>query len=131
MTYVGENATATDMFVPVILNAFSPFSIPILALVDADPYGIDILSVYKYGSASMAHERDTLAASRVKWIGVMASELSESVDTLMIPTWKLIYVLVWDRLCIEKDALLPITKHDQKKVRSRVAACAGGIYQET
>lgn len=44
--------------------------------MDADPYGIDILSVYKYGSRSMAHEQDSLAASRVKWIGVIGSELA-------------------------------------------------------
>ena len=43
--------------------------------MDADPYGIDILSVYKYGSSSMLHEQESLAASRVKWIGVMTSEL--------------------------------------------------------
>ena len=53
--------------------------IPILAIVDADPYGIDILSVYKYGSKGMLHEQDTLTASRLKWMGVMTSELHESV----------------------------------------------------
>lgn len=49
---------------------------PILALVDADPYGIDIVSVYKYGSQSMKHERETLAADRIEWIGVRVSELT-------------------------------------------------------
>lgn len=46
----------------------------ILALVDADAYGLDIVSVYKNGSASMQHENESLAAERVEWIGVSASE---------------------------------------------------------
>lgn len=50
-------------------------SIPILALVDADAYGIDIVSVYKYGSITMRHESESLAAERVEWIGVSASEV--------------------------------------------------------
>lgn len=56
------------------MTLFSPRRIRILALVDADAYGIDIVSVYKYGSASMYHENDSLAAERVEWIGVSASE---------------------------------------------------------
>ncbi|RPD63922.1 DNA topoisomerase IV alpha subunit [Lentinus tigrinus ALCF2SS1-6] len=72
--------------------------IPILALVDGDAYGIDILSVYRHGSTRMQHENEHLAAARVQWLGIWASELSS--------------------LGIDKDALLPITKHDEKKARS-------------
>lgn len=46
-----------------------------MALVDGDPYGLDILSVYKYGSRAMQHENDKLAARRIKWLGIWASEL--------------------------------------------------------
>jgi DNA topoisomerase VI subunit A len=56
----------------LILNV----SIPILGLVDGDPYGLDILSVYKYGSQSMQHESEKLAARRLKWLGLWASELA-------------------------------------------------------
>jgi meiotic recombination protein SPO11 len=52
-------------------------SIPIMALVDGDPYGLDILSVYKYGSHSLRHENDKLAARRIEWLGVWASEIAE------------------------------------------------------
>ncbi|EJD03135.1 topoisomerase acting in meiosis [Fomitiporia mediterranea MF3/22] len=70
----------------------------ILALVDADAYGLDIVSVYKYGSMSMQHENESLAAERVEWIGVSAGEaLSLGVD---------------------RDAFLPITVHDQRKAIS-------------
>ena len=58
---------------------FSPAPPPItstrlIALVDADAYGLDIVSVYKYGSASMRHENEGLAAQRLEWIGVSAAE---------------------------------------------------------
>lgn len=50
-----------------------------LALVDGDAYGLDIVSVYKYGSKSMAHERETLIAPRLQWAGIMGSELAQYV----------------------------------------------------
>ncbi|KAJ7346909.1 topoisomerase acting in meiosis [Mycena albidolilacea] len=77
------------------LSACLPRRIPLLGLVDGDPYGIDILAVYKYGSRAMAHEVDKLAAPRVKYLGVLASELAS--------------------YGVDRDALLPITKADEKK----------------
>lgn len=64
-----------------ISATFRIFSVPILALVDADPFGLDILSVYKYGSRAMQHENDKLAARRIKWLGLWASELEQFVDS--------------------------------------------------
>ena len=49
-----------------------------MALVDGDPYGLDILSVYKYGSLSLQHESGKLATKRIKWLGMWASELETS-----------------------------------------------------
>lgn len=46
-----------------------------MALVDGDPYGLDILSVYRNGSRGLRHENSKLAARRVEWLGVWASEL--------------------------------------------------------
>ncbi|KAI9067138.1 DNA topoisomerase IV, alpha subunit [Trametes sanguinea] len=80
-------------------------SIPILALVDGDAYGIDILSVYKYGSMRMRHEQGQLAAERVEWLGLWSSELAG--------------------LGIERDALIPITKHDEKKASSNHIGASG------
>ena len=51
-------------------------SIPIVALVDCDPFGLDILSVYRYGSKGIQHENDHLATRRMKWLGLRTSELS-------------------------------------------------------
>ncbi|KAJ7772623.1 DNA topoisomerase IV alpha subunit [Mycena maculata] len=83
------------------LAACLPRRIPVLALVDGDPYGLDILSVYKYGSHAMAHEDEKLAAPRVKYLGVLASELAS--------------------YGVDRDALLPITKHDEKKALAMLA----------
>lgn len=47
-----------------------------MVLVDGDAYGIDILSVYKYGSQSLRHESRKLAAERVEWLGILSSELA-------------------------------------------------------
>ncbi|KAJ3537833.1 hypothetical protein NM688_g6615 [Phlebia brevispora] len=79
-------------------NLPESFAISYSGSVDGDPYGIDILSVYKRGSSKMMHQQDVLTAPRIKWIGIMASELNG--------------------LGIDKDALLPITKHDEKKALS-------------
>jgi DNA topoisomerase VI subunit A len=51
-------------------------SVPVMALVDGDPYGIDILSTYKCGSSAMKHESQGLAAPRLEWIGLRGSELA-------------------------------------------------------
>ncbi|CCA67136.1 related to Spo11-Coprinopsis cinerea [Serendipita indica DSM 11827] len=57
------------------LSSGLPETVPIFALVDADPHGIEILSVYAFGSISMRHQNDGLTAERVVWIGVMLTEL--------------------------------------------------------
>ncbi|KAF5326416.1 hypothetical protein D9611_000480 [Ephemerocybe angulata] len=75
ITGKGYPDVATRHLVKSLADAL-PKRIPIAALVDCDPYGLDILSVYRYGSASMQHENDTLAARRIKWLGLRTSELS-------------------------------------------------------
>jgi len=50
--------------------------VPIVALVDGDPHGLDIVSVYKFGSVALRHEVNKLAAPRVGCIGIWASELA-------------------------------------------------------
>ncbi|KAJ4483485.1 topoisomerase acting in meiosis [Lentinula aciculospora] len=75
-----------------------PQTIPIMALVDGDPYGLDILSVYKHGSSRLRHENGKLAAERVEWMGLLSSELTG--------------------LGIDKESLIPISQHDEKKALS-------------
>ncbi|KAH9831233.1 uncharacterized protein C8Q71DRAFT_310817 [Rhodofomes roseus] len=52
----------------------------------------------------MRHERESLAAGRVRWLGLWTSELAG--------------------LGISRDALIPITKHDAKKALSMLRRSA-------
>jgi len=52
--------------------------LPILALVDLDPHGLDIFSTYKYGSAAMRHECTNLTAPAMIHIGVKHDDLAST-----------------------------------------------------
>ncbi|KIK67493.1 hypothetical protein GYMLUDRAFT_69672 [Collybiopsis luxurians FD-317 M1] len=80
------------------LAEYLPQGIPVIALVDDDSYGLDILSVYKYGSSRLRHENEKLAAGRIEWLGIYSSELNG--------------------LGIDKEVLIPISRHDEKKALS-------------
>lgn len=69
-------------------------SIPLLALVDADPHGLQILSTYVHGSASMQHDQDNLAVPSIEWIGIKASE--------------------WDAMGVGRDDLLLLNSQERK-----------------
>ncbi|XP_039591734.1 meiotic recombination protein SPO11 [Polypterus senegalus] len=72
--------------------------IPVFALVDADPYGIEIICIYKYGSMSMSFQGHRLTVPSIMWLGLLPSDL--------------------ERLIIPKDALIPLTKTDYNKLAS-------------
>uniref|UniRef100_A0A8C4S6W0 DNA topoisomerase (ATP-hydrolyzing) n=1 Tax=Erpetoichthys calabaricus TaxID=27687 RepID=A0A8C4S6W0_ERPCA len=72
--------------------------IPVFALVDADPYGIEIMCIYKYGSVSMSFEGHRLTVPSIMWLGLLPSDL--------------------ERLIIPKAALIPLTKTDYNKLAS-------------
>ncbi len=66
----------------------------------------------------MRHQNEYLAAARLQWLGLWASELAAYVllslnSALFRPADTFVYP---HSLGIGKDALLPITKHDEKKV---------------
>lgn len=42
---------------------------PIYIIVDADPYGIDIMCTYKFGSLQMVNFSEQLAITKMEWIG--------------------------------------------------------------
>ncbi|GAA5850652.1 hypothetical protein JCM8547_001945 [Rhodosporidiobolus lusitaniae] len=71
-------------------------SVPIFALVDSDPHGLEILSTYRFGSASLSFDSANLTVGeRIEWLGVKGTE--------------------WDALGIDRDELLPLTKADRSK----------------
>ncbi|KAK9240105.1 Spo11/DNA topoisomerase VI subunit A [Lipomyces kononenkoae] len=50
---------------------------PLFGAVDSDPYGIDILCTYKFGSRAMAHENSHLTALKMEWVGVNVLEYED------------------------------------------------------
>jgi meiotic recombination protein SPO11 len=51
--------------------------IPVLGLVDSDPYGLKILSVYMSGSKNMSYDSSNLTTPDIKWLGVRPSDLDK------------------------------------------------------
>ncbi|XP_023661238.2 meiotic recombination protein SPO11 isoform X3 [Paramormyrops kingsleyae] len=82
----------------MVRKLWDTLHIPILALVDADPHGIEIMSIYKYGSVSMSFEAQSLTVPSVMWLGLLPSDI--------------------ERLRVPKDALVPFSKKDESKLSS-------------
>ena len=57
------------------LLSSTPGCPPIYALSDHDPHGLSILSTYAHGSASLAHQNETLAVPDVRWLGVKLDDV--------------------------------------------------------
>ena len=51
--------------------------IPVLGLVDSDPYGLKILSVYMSGSKNMSYDSASLTTPDIKWLGLRPSDLDK------------------------------------------------------
>lgn len=72
--------------------------VPVFALVDADPHGIEIMCIYKYGSVAMSFEAHSLTVPSIMWLGLLPSDLQ--------------------RLRVPEDTLVPLTKTDESKLSS-------------
>lgn len=55
----------------------SKLKLPVLALTDADPHGLDIVCCYKFGCYSTAHESAYSALPHLKWLGFFPEEIIE------------------------------------------------------
>jgi meiotic recombination protein SPO11 len=55
----------------------SELHIPVLGLVDSDPYGLKILSVYMSGSKNMSYDSASLTTPDIKWLGLRPSDLDK------------------------------------------------------
>ena len=91
ITGKGQPDVATRLFLRKITDYLK---IPILALVDSDPYGLKILSVYSSGSKNMSYDSNHLTTADIKWLGVRPSDL--------------------DRYRIPQQCRLPLTLADRK-----------------
>lgn len=74
ITAKGQPDVATRMF---LSRLKAELKIPILGLVDSDPYGLKILSVYMSGSKAMSYDSGSLATAGIKWLGLRPSDLDK------------------------------------------------------
>lgn len=58
-------------------RATSELQIPVLGLVDSDPYGLKILSVYMSGSKNMSYDSASLTTPDIQWLGLRPSDLDK------------------------------------------------------
>ncbi|XP_046337078.1 meiotic recombination protein SPO11-like [Haliotis rufescens] len=65
-----------DLGTRLLLRAlWDRFQLPMFILVDADPHGIEIMCVYRFGSKAQAAENRHLAVPSMKWLGILPSDL--------------------------------------------------------
>lgn len=74
ITAKGQPDVATRLFLKKLKDTLR---IPILGLVDSDPYGLKILSVYMSGSKNMSYDSANLTTPDIKWLGVRPSDLDK------------------------------------------------------
>ncbi|MHA1911530.1 MAG: hypothetical protein ACTSYA_07525 [Candidatus Kariarchaeaceae archaeon] len=74
ITAKGQPDMATRMFLKRINDELK---IPILAMMDADIYGVEIMRVYTIGSKSLSFESSHMAVPNIKWVGLLPSDLQE------------------------------------------------------
>ncbi|KAI9206680.1 Spo11/DNA topoisomerase VI subunit A [Polychytrium aggregatum] len=79
-------------------NSIQPSTIPMLALVDCDPHGIDIFLCYKYGAQSTAYDSKSMTAPSLSWIGMELADLSSVLH--------------------KHDSILALSDADARKIRS-------------
>ncbi len=73
ITAKGQPDVATRQFLKKINDELS---LPIFAVMDADPYGFEIMRVYSVGSKALSFESSHLAVPNIKWLGLLPSDLS-------------------------------------------------------
>lgn len=74
ITAKGQPDVATRMFLSRLTNELN---LPVLGLVDSDPYGLKILSVYMSGSKNMSYDSASLTTPDIKWLGLRPSDLNK------------------------------------------------------
>ncbi|URE45713.1 meiotic recombination protein [Musa troglodytarum] len=77
--------------------------LPVYCLVDCDPYGFDILMVYRFGSMQMAYDANLLRVPEISWLGVFHSDLQ--------------------KYHLPDRCLLELTSDDKKKAEAMLLRC--------
>lgn len=89
----------------VASSGLSADSQRIYAIVDHDPHGFNILSVYKFGSIALAHENHRLVVHEIKLLGIKNVDLNSLLNENS------------EANAAIDNGILPLTSHDRKKVK--------------
>ncbi len=92
ITAKGQPDMATRLFLKKIHDELK---IPMLAIMDADVYGFEILRVYSVGSKALSFEAANLAVPDIKWLGLLPGDLDN--DEFNIPRKTLIKMTESDK----------------------------------
>ncbi|XP_073811847.1 meiotic W68 [Musca autumnalis] len=60
-------------------------NLPVYMLADGDPYGIEIMLTYRYGSRKYSHYAHHLTCPQLKWLGIHPSDISYNVQVPQEP----------------------------------------------
>ncbi|KAK6149403.1 hypothetical protein DH2020_016928 [Rehmannia glutinosa] len=77
--------------------------LPLYCLVDCDPYGIDILATYRFGSMQMSYDSKSLRLPEMRWLGAFPSDCH--------------------KYQIPQRCLLPLTAEDKQKAKVILSRC--------
>lgn len=89
-------------------NGFASPSV--FGLVDFDPDGLAILSVYKHGSAALSHENEDLCAPQMQWLGLTAEDIKSCGNDVHV-----------------SQGLLTLTERDRKKATLMLEKCRAEV----
>jgi meiotic recombination protein SPO11 len=83
----------------------------IVGIADCDPFGIEIMAVYKWGSFTHMREKELLAAPSLEWVGLKPEDLEDNPDLM--------------NAGVSKLPLLPIDKRKLNSVIRRLQTIQG------
>ncbi|XP_019883212.2 meiotic recombination protein W68 [Camponotus floridanus] len=64
-----------DLNTRMLVNILSEkMSLPVYIIVDADPFGVDIMLLYRFGSSILCRQNESLACPNARWLGIHPSE---------------------------------------------------------
>ncbi|XP_050452631.1 meiotic recombination protein W68 [Cataglyphis hispanica] len=64
-----------DMNTRMLVNILSvKIGLPVYIIVDANPFGVDIMLLYRFGSSKFCRQNESLACPNARWLGIHPSE---------------------------------------------------------
>ncbi|KAJ1969671.1 endodeoxyribonuclease [Dispira parvispora] len=84
----GYPDVCTREFLHRLMNVTKPRGVPIVALTDGDPHGIEILCTYKFGSKALGFDSAQLAIPTLRWLGIHRYDIDRLVQDVICYTSK-------------------------------------------